>query len=224
MKYELKLLATKLRKQGKSYSEILHTVKVSKATLSLWLRDIQLTPQQINKIYINKKQKNSYKLAKQKQIKKTKGIEIIKQNSNLEIKKLKDNPLFVAGLMLYWAEGDKSESIELVKFSNSDPKMINFMMFWFKNFFHIQNDKFRIALHIHEYLKENEVKLYWSEITGISLKQFHKTQIKPTSIGHRKKMLYNGTCSIRISSRTLFRKIKWLTNAFLEEIDKNIKI
>ena len=35
--------AIKLRREGKSYSEILQVVKVAKSTLSLWLREVGLS-------------------------------------------------------------------------------------------------------------------------------------------------------------------------------------
>jgi transposase-like protein len=47
MKIQEKNEAIRLRKLGQSYKEIKRKVDVSKATLSLWLRDIQLTPQQL---------------------------------------------------------------------------------------------------------------------------------------------------------------------------------
>lgn len=50
MKLKEKIRAIKLRKLGKSYSEIRKQVKVSKSTLSLWLRDIKLTPEQEKRI------------------------------------------------------------------------------------------------------------------------------------------------------------------------------
>ncbi len=49
MKLKEKKKARKLRKKGKSYSEILKKVKVSKSTLSVWLRDIKLTAEQKTK-------------------------------------------------------------------------------------------------------------------------------------------------------------------------------
>ena len=46
MKYAEKIEAVRLRKEGQSYKTILKQVKVSKSTLSMWLRDIELTQKQ----------------------------------------------------------------------------------------------------------------------------------------------------------------------------------
>jgi len=212
MKYSECLLAQKLRRQGKSYSEILRQISVSKGTLSLWLRDVELTETQKKRLFVTLRQQNVQRLAKRKREEKKRRIATILQGAKKEIDTLLCNPLFLSGAMLYWAEGDKSEQVEAVKFSNSDPQMIALMMRWFRKICRVQEQKFRIALHIHELHNENSIKNYWSRITNIPLNQFHKTQIKQSTIGHRKNYLYNGTCSIRISDKDLFRRIHgWKT-------------
>ena len=77
MKFEEKIKAINLRKAGKSYGEIRKKIKVSKSSLSLWLKDIKLSSEQEKRIYIKIRQKNAYRLAKfnqQKKIKMTKKI------------------------------------------------------------------------------------------------------------------------------------------------------
>lgn len=208
MKMKQKLEAIRLRKTGKSYKEILKRLKVSKSTLSLWLRDIRLTPKQHRRIYVTLRQVNAYRMAKKKQKDKLELTQKIIKESMCEFEKLKDDHLFIAGLMLYWAEGDKTEANEMVKFSNSDPIMIKLLMRWFREACRVPEQKFRIALHIHELHCRKNIEQYWSKITGISVAQFNKTQIKPTALKHRRNPLYDGTCSIRVCNKNLFRKIK----------------
>lgn len=208
MKLNEKLIAVDLRKKGKSYNEIKNTVKVSKSTLTSWLRDIELTAEQKNKLFSQTRQMNAYKLAclnHQKKIEQTEKILKIAKN---EAPFLINNNLFLSGLMLYWAEGDKSESKEAVKFTNSDPAMIMLAMKWFRNICKVPENKFRIALHIHTLFCRNDMESYWSGVTGIPLSQFHKTQVKPTSLKHRKNPLYNGICAVVINDKMLFRRIK----------------
>lgn len=125
--------------------------------------------------------------------------------------------------MLYWAESDKSERGYSVKFSNSDPNMIIFIMRWFRKICKVPEEKFRIALHIHELYCKKDVENYWSKITNIPLAQFHKTSIKPTSLKHRKNRLYTDTCAIRISNIDLLRKIKGWRRGFLKKVNISIK-
>ena len=48
---------------------------------------------------------------------------------------------------------------------------------------------------------------YWSEVTKVAPTQFYRPYIKPTSLGQRRNILYNGTCSIIIHDKNLFRRI-----------------
>lgn len=219
MKSNEKIKAIKLRKLGKSYGEIRKKIRVSKSSLSLWLRDVKLTSEQEKRLYVTLRLKNAYKGAK---IKQEKRIKITKQTINKAIKearRLYKTPLFLAGLMLYWAEGNKSDNVEEVKFNNSDPVMIELIMRWFREICKVPENKFKICLHIHKLHCRKDVKKYWSKITGVPLSQFYKTQVKPTSLRHRKNKLYNGTCTITVHNKELFRKIKGWKMGFLEKIN-----
>lgn len=217
MKSEEKIEATRLRKLGESFSEIHKKVKVSKGTLSLWLKDVKLTPEQEQAIYATWRQKHAYRLTKANQEKKEHNIKRITFEAKKEASSLFGNPLFLAGLMLYWAEGDKSDLREALKFSNSDPAMIKFIMKWFREICRVPEEKFRIALHIHALHCRQDIEDYWSELTNIPKSQFHKTQIKPTSLGQRRSPLYDGTCAISVNSRDLFRRIRGWKLAFIEK-------
>ncbi|MBU4030940.1 hypothetical protein KJ756_02180 [Patescibacteria group bacterium] len=206
MKLEEKIKAVALRKRGKSYKEILKQVAVSKASLSIWLRDIELTSKQKDKLYTRLRQRNAYKGAKANQRKRIEKTKLIIKNARKEAKLFFRSPLFLSGLMLYWAEGTKRG--EQINFCNSDPQMIKFMMKWFREICKIPETKFRIKLYIHQLHCRKEIEKYWSIITRIPLSQFQKTYIKPTSLKHRKNILYDGTCAIRINDKDLFRKMK----------------
>lgn len=223
MKFKEKIQAIKLRKMGKSYGEILKKIRVSKGTLSVWLRDIKLTPEQKEKLYKTLRQRNSYKGAKAQQEKRIKRTKKIITEAKKEVKYLLKSPLFLSGLMLYWAEGDKSDERERVKFSNSDPAMIKFIMKWFRKTCKVPENKFKICLHIHKLHCRKDMQEYWSKITGIPFSQFYKTQIKPTSLKQRRNKLYNGTCTVTICNKDLFRRIKGWKLGFLEVMNIKIK-
>lgn len=219
MKTAEKTLATKLRREGKSYNEILQSTKVSKGTLSAWLRDVPLTKEQIEEKF-SKRQKNIALIAQRKRITKIKIVKETKSHASKEVKNIYPDPLFITGTMLYWAEGDKSIDTEAVKFTNSDPKMIELMMHWLRTICLVPENKFRVALHIHSLHIKKDIIQYWSKITKIPVTQFHKTQIKKTALSFRRKPLYQGTCSIRVYDRQLFRKIMGWKNGLLEIFSK----
>lgn len=207
MKIEEKNKAIRLRKGGKSYGEILKQLSVSKSTLSLWLRDIELTEKQ-KSLLLKGRQKSRYAGAKAKQRQRIERTKQIIEESKREVKRFWNDPLFLAGLMLYWAEGDKSDNTENVKFSNSDPSLIQLIMRWFREICKVPEKKFRITIHIHELHCRSRTERYWSKITNIPLSQFYKTQIKQTSLRQRRNILYDGTCAVSVSNRDLFRRIK----------------
>lgn len=216
MKFSEKIKAVKLRKHGYSYDKILKKVKVSKSTLGIWLRDIELTPHQKEKL-LKGRELSRYAGAKAQQRKRIERTKKIINEAKKEINHFLKETLFLPGLMLYWAEGAKSN--EMIKFSNSDPLMIKLMMRWFREICRVHENKFRIALHIHELHCRKDVEKYWSRITGIPLSQFQKTYVNPTSLGQRRNILYNGTCVICVFNKDLFRRIQGWKFGFLEKMN-----
>ncbi len=205
MKHEEKINAFRLRKSGRSYKEILKKIKVSKSTLSVWLREIELTNDQKKRL-LTKGERAQYEAAKRKVAARIQRTEKIIESAIEEAYTFKNNPFFLVGVALYWAEGAKNRA-ESVKFANSDEKMIAFMMRWFREICRVPEKKFRIHIHIHTLHSRNNIVNYWSKITGIGREQFYKPYIKQTSLGQRKNILYSGTCSIVIHDKSLFRRI-----------------
>jgi len=206
MKLNERREAINLRRKGISYDVILKTVNVSKSTLSLWLRDVILTSN-ARKRALRGRELSRYAAAMQKKRIRESNTNEIVQKGREESKILVENPLFLTGLCLYWAEGDKHKQ-ERVKFTNSDEKMIVLMMRWFREICGVSERKFRIAVHIHNLHKPRNVERYWSRITRVSEKQFQKTYIKQSSLRYRRNVLYNGTCAIVVNNKALFRRIR----------------
>jgi hypothetical protein len=198
-----KLRAIKLRKLGKSYSEIQKTLSVSKSTLSCWLKDIALSKEQ--KARLSKLQATGYIGAKTNQINALHRRNKIKEFAEKEGTILAKNPFFVAGLMLYWAEGTKN--LGSVQFSNSDPAMIKMMMCWFRKFCHVPENKFKIGLFIHSLHSRKGCLNFWNKVTSVPLPQFYRPHVKSTIFSNRKNKLYDGTCRIIIHNRDLLNKI-----------------
>jgi transcriptional regulator with XRE-family HTH domain len=216
MNFLAKTQAIHLRRKGKSYSEIKERVKVSKSTLSGWLKDIELTREQESRL--SKLQATGYAGAKKQQAASLKHHEEIKKNAECEAAELVKDPFFVAGLMLYWAEGSKN--FGSVQFSNSDPAMIKIMMRWFRSFCAVSEDKFRISLFIHSLHTKEDCQKFWQDVTSIPPSQFYKPYIKPTIYSNRKNKLYEGTCRIIIHQRDLLSKIIGWKNG-VEKIFQN---
>lgn len=218
--WEKKDLIRDLRRQGLSYREIKQKTPftISKSTLSLWCKDIELTAEQkdrLDKLLKDGSYRGRLSGSKFNQLKRAKEIEEIKDRARLEIRSLTKNEFKLAGLMLYWAEGAKSRYVDI---TNSDPSVIKFMADWLRITCNVPEERFRASLHLHSGQNENEMKKYWARITGIPITQFRKSYIKKEGSGYRKNRLYNGTIKIRVCDSNLLHRILGLIEGVIKDI------
>ena len=219
MKLQEKKLAIILREQGLSMNEIREKIGVSKSSVSLWVRNIQLTDKQ--KKELSQKGLTKESIEKRRKTRLTRENvrrQIIIDSARKEIKAISEQHLKLIGIALYWAEGGKA-SRNTVCLSNGDPKVIQLMMKFFKKICKVPKKKFRAHIHIHPHLSIKRAEEYWSKISGIPLTQFYKTYSKPNKSSQSKKdSLPFGTFDIYIHNTELFLKI----SGWIEGVHKNI--
>jgi len=209
-----KILAQELRRKGLSINEIAEKLRMQKSgSISKWCCNIILTPEQIERLA--KKQKSgSYKgrMKFLETIRKTrmKEVALLRKQGLREIGSLDRRDLFISGIAMYWSEGYTAPSNYDVGFTNSDPKMILFMLEWFKNCCKISIDRFSLRVGINKIHKKRvkEVEKYWSDLTEIPLSQFNKPSLKKTET---KKIYENynehfGTLRIKVRKGTRLRR------------------
>lgn len=219
-KLEEKLQAQLLRKKGLSYRQILLQIPVSKDTISRWCRDIILTRGQKKRLLENKQygqRIGSQIAAENKRQRRLLRTQEIFEKSKNELGELTKRDRFLAGIAFYSGEGNKTDGKG--GFANSDPKIIKFMMRWFKEFCKVPLSRFRGAIWIHEELDAEESKRYWSKLTGIPKNQFFKTYIaenKTKSKKIRKKIHQYGVFSINFSDSDKQRQIMGWISALLD--------
>ncbi len=215
MKLTEKLLALDLREKGYSINEIATRLDVSKSSASLWVRNVQLTTDQVNILSAKPFTKASVeKRRATRLINEAQKREIIFLKAKKEIRALSYKELWLIGVMLYWAEGGKTQ--RMVRFSNGDPEMIKIMMHFFRIICKVPEAKFRGYIHIHPHLDFKKAEIYWSEISGIPLKQFFKTYRKQNKSSQNKKdSLPNGVMDIYVLNTELFLRISgWAQGVF----------
>lgn len=214
-RWEEKESVISLRKQGLSYSEIRAKTPLAKSTVSDWCKDIKLTKRQIlrlNRLKVNGSYVGCLKGSKVNQEKRAEEIHRIKETAKSEVLLLSKEKFWLAGLMLYWAEGHKSGKVGI---SNSDPNIIEFMMEWLRRYCNIDNSRFKPHLNLHSGQNEDEIKEFWSKIIKLPEEQFGKSYIKKEGTGHRKNILYRGTLRVDICNLNLLHKILgWIEGAF----------
>ena len=224
-KTALKNQAIKMRKDGRTYSEILNTIKVAKSTLSLWLRDVGLSKVQKQKISSKKRlaQQKGALAQRNKRIKKM--VAVINHAQN-EIGKMSERELWFTGIALYWAEGSKQRDSSpgaRVSFSNSDPKMILLFMKWLEICAKIPLEDISADLYIHESHKANIDTIInkWSQLLHVSKSFIKSFYYKKNKINTKRKntgVLYIGLLRVNIrASSELNRKI----TGWISGINKN---
>ena len=211
--------ARQLRQRGESIKRIAKILSISKSTVSLWCRDIELTSKQIQRLHdsmVIGGYKGRLKGARIQKERKEAKIRDYLKSGLAEIGALSERETLIAGLCIYWGEGSRKSPP--VRLFNSDQAIVMFMMKWFRGIFKISEDKFLMYVTInedHRYRLAAVIK-YWSRITGISEKQFRK----PILIKAKNKKIYEnfnkhyGTLCIRIAKSTdLYYKILGLIEA-----------
>jgi len=217
-KLELQTKARGLRKAGFSIKAIEKRLEVSRSSVSLWVRDVPLTRKQIERLYLNKETgrlRGSFIAAENKKRATKEAIHAFIKLGEKDVGKLSERDKFLAGVALYFAEGDKSVGGN-VAFSNSDARSIAFMMHWLRKFCDVPKSKFRCSLYLHDNLDENKAKRFWAKITHIPLAQFRKTYIVENRKNRLRKTIHKyGVCRITVSDVILHRRIMgWISGLF----------
>lgn len=216
--------AIELRKMGYSYKDILSEIPVAKSTISVWLKDLPLTSEE-KKLLKGRRDSNisrgRIKSAAANRRNRLEREKSLFERSKVEFDRFKNNPMFLVGIGLYWAEGSKRTST--FQFMNSDPDMINFMLLWCKKFLYNRFGDVYLRLYMHKIYSYEKCEEYWSKITGFPMSKFKKTVYKPNGLGFKKRPMYKGCIRIEILKGTdLLRKMKLWQNFLVSEFKKSI--
>ena len=204
-----------LRKKGLSYNEIRRQIPVSKSSLSIWLKDILLSPRHRARLYTKQIQILSRGSQSQHERREREVDKIIADaKAEVHLPLSKDTFKFL-GAALYWAEGSKTKNFEI---TNSDPLLIAFMVQWFHDTFGVPAVRLKVHLNIYPQQNERDIRKFWSNLTGIPVNNFGKSFIKPPNKGYKKNNLYYGTIKVRVPKGTdmRIRIFGWIQGALQE--------
>ena len=202
-----------LRKNGRSFKEISDLLNISKSTASIWTKKVLLGKAALKRLedISNKGREKGVATNKKKRSDLVDGIKK-RVRKNLILKPtISLNKLLCS--LLYWCEGEKNE--RSVTFINSDPLLISAFLQLFRSGFRVDESKFRVFLHLHQYHNENTQKRYWSRVTRISINQFFIYR-KPNT-GKNIKKGYPGCASIRYHDYTKALELGFYYKIFAEK-------
>lgn len=117
---------------------------------------------------------------------------------------------YVAGCMLYWAEGTKDRN--QLRLTNSDPSMIGFFARFLRQHFTVPDDRFRVwcNLFADHQVRQAEVEDFWLAVVGVSRACLRKSTVNMYSRYTKRKrtnLLPYGTCQLSVCSTEIVQTI-----------------
>lgn len=204
-----------MRKEGRTYSEILAKVPVAKSTLSIWLRDVGLSRAQKHSIS-QKKRDGAFRGALSRKNFRIKHANNIKKVAASQVGRLTTRDKWLIGIALYWAEGSKEKQYapgSPLIFNNSDPQMVTFYVDWLLHSVRVEYKDIHLSLYIHE-SKRAEISDtidFWTKTLGFpkgAVKNIYFKRHKITTTRKNVGDLYRGTMRVTVKrSADLNRKV-----------------
>ena len=203
--------AIKLRLKGIAMGEIAKQLKVSKSSVSYWVREVKLSKVQLNSLNRNGHSVSAIEKRRISRLANTKSKhDKVFKRAFTDAILLSKNPLWCIGVSLYWGEGGKTQGT--ARIANSDPAVIKTMMNFFRNICNIPEERFRAHIHTFAHCDIIQAENYWSKVSGIPLTQFYKTYQKQSSASLNKRdTLPLGTVQIYVHEKDFFyRMMGWI--------------
>jgi transcriptional regulator with XRE-family HTH domain len=207
MKKEEKVKARALRRQGESIRDIADKVGVSKSTASIWVRDIELSKEQL--ACLDAKQLNRLKGA---ETNKRRGEERRAASRKRGYEETGEgDELHLIGCMLYWAEGTKRNNRSVVDFANSDVAMMKIFVRFLEECFDIEKKDMTIAVNCYTDCRTvEEIEDYWLDSLSLPRSCLRKTIVdrRPECTKRKRNgLLEYGTCKLRVYRTDIIQRI-----------------
>lgn len=218
---DTKTKAIRLRQKGFSLLEISKELHIAKSTASLWVRQISLSEEAQIKL-IQKQTLGQSHAVNVKRAAREEQIKLMQQNATEMMQTVPYSQTFskIYCALLWWCEGNKNESF--VRFTSSDETLIGNFLQVFRQGFLLDESKFRGLVHIHTYHDDEIQKAYWSKVTKIPLKQFHKS-FQKSNTGKRKHENYQGCIAVTYYDAKIAKELEAIYNAFTVYIPRGIR-
>jgi AcrR family transcriptional regulator len=179
-------MARKLRRDGLSVREIERRVGVSRSSVSLWVRDIELTVEQRAELAAWNGRHPRQLAGAQRLRASYRAIRVGYQEEGRALARRGD-PAFAAGCMLYWAEGGKRRNAALL--TNSDPEVLRFFVAFLRRYFDVTDDELSVYCNLFaDHLpRQGEVEQFWLDTLELPRSSLRKSQVNVYSKYSQKK-------------------------------------
>ncbi len=148
--------------------------------------------------------------------------------SAMEVESMTRREFFIAGIVLYWAEGFKHSTESTLGLATLDPKMAKFYTRWLSLCLGIERNNlyFRVTTNVSLANKVKGMEAWWANYLEVDISQFHKPFFQRTkqSRVYPKTKEYHGVVRIRVARGTTYlRRMRgWLSGVPEARVDDKI--
>jgi transcriptional regulator with XRE-family HTH domain len=203
--------AVQFRKRGFTLEEIAKICDVSKSTVSKWLKNNAISESVTKQ---NKKRAGLENAKRLKLMNKARSSERahrykeVVRSAETEYKHYKNNPLFVAGVMLYLTQGDMRDEHQ-IRLSGKEEKAHRLFIKFTTEYLGVAKTDIRFWILLYKGQSEEVCMKRWKASTTLPYSQFYKNQYINTK--KTKETLHNGVGNTIIASTVLKHKlIRWI--------------
>jgi transcriptional regulator with XRE-family HTH domain len=203
-------LARELRQvDGLPINEIARRLGVSKGSVSHWVRDVELTAEQQDKLRRMNPAYNRQLSGARSNAARHHAKRIAAQESGRALAQQGD-PLHVAGCMLYWAEGSRDRN--RIRFTNSDPEMVRFFARFLKTYFCVREEDIRVTCNLFpdHVERQRQIEGFWLDVVGVPETSLCRSTVNTYSKYSKKKRqnkLPYGTCRVTVNRTRIVQSI-----------------
>jgi len=191
-----------------SVKDIASQLGVTKSSVSVWVRDIELSDEQ-NAILKDKYHHYEAKIRGSRANYEKALRQRLTYQQEGRAKATEGDPMHLAGCMLYWAEGTKTRTS--LKLANSDPDMISFFAKFLRESLHVSDEKINIniACYTNNGVSVGEIENYWLSLLTLQRPCLKKTIVNtpPISSKQRGRKLLYGVCTLSVYSTQLVQHV-----------------
>jgi hypothetical protein len=197
-KYVARARARELRAEAWTLQEIANELGVAKASVSLWVRDVDFVPRPRNRGH-------PAGPFHPMRLKKEAEIERCRLDAIHFIGTVSERDRLMYALALYAGEGGKRD--DKILFANNDPDLIRVFLGWLRRHFEIDESRLRMRLYLHADLDLEAALRFWSDATQIPLSQFQKPYRAVADNSIRSNRHVNGCAGVVYSSKLVHRRV-----------------
>lgn len=189
--------------------EIAERVGVSKSSVSLWVRDIELTPEQVAALRERNPAYNGQCLGAATRVALGRARRGAYQAAG-RLRVRAGDEKFARACLLYWGEGAKSR--HSLSFSNADVEMVRVWMDLLRTTLHASEDRIRITCYLYadHVAHQAQVEGFWLDVTRLPRSNMCRSIVNNysrSSLRKRTRKLPYGTVKVAVHETRLIQMV-----------------